>query len=66
MSSKATEIDIEFEFVQPIHVEDLEIPLQEPFTEAEEPCSKRCKRVSNFIVTSINIYLFLNVRGHSA
>ena len=64
MSSKATEIDIEFEFVQPIHVEDLEIPLQEPFTEAE-PCSKR-KPVSNFIVTSINIYLFLNVRGHSA
>ena len=53
MSSKAPEMDIEFEFVQPLHVEDLEIPLQEPFTEAEEPCSKRCKPVSNFIVTLI-------------
>ena len=52
MSSKAPEMDIEFEFVQPLHVEDLEIPLQEPFTEAEEPRSKR-KPVSNFIVTLI-------------
>ena len=44
MSSGEPEFDIEL--VQPIDAEELKIPLKEPFTEAEEPCSKRCKPVS--------------------
>ena len=38
--------EFDIEMVQPIDPEELKIQLQEPFTEAEEPCSKHCKPVS--------------------
>ena len=45
-SEKMSSNEFDIELVQPIDPEELKIPLQEPFTEAEEPCSKRCKPVA--------------------